>query len=76
MDVVRKQTIERVDPETHPGGTPLANAPGPEMGHELIPLASGKAAQEFMKDHKGNHILRFDQIDLVLLNRLDEGTFE
>ncbi len=45
------------------------------MGHELIPLASGEAAQEFLKDHKGSHVLSFDQIDLGLLEKLDEGKF-
>jgi nitrous oxide reductase accessory protein NosL len=46
------------------------------MGHELIPLASDEEAQEFLKDHKGSHALRFDQIDTRLLNMLDEGKFK
>ncbi len=37
MDVKREQTVERVDPETHPGGTPLGHAPDQDLGHELIP---------------------------------------
>ena len=37
MDVVRKQSIKRVDPETNPGGTPLAKAPDVDLGTDLIP---------------------------------------
>ncbi len=37
MKVRREQAIERVDPETHPGGTPLAKAPARDLGQELIP---------------------------------------
>lgn len=37
MRNIRKQTIERVDPETSPGGTPVEKAPDQEFGHELIP---------------------------------------
>jgi len=37
VDVVRKQTIERVDPDLETRGTPVAKAPEPDLGHELIP---------------------------------------
>ena len=46
------------------------------MGHELIPLASDEAAQEFMRDHGGRRILRFEQVDLPLLQALDRGLVE
>jgi nitrous oxide reductase accessory protein NosL len=46
------------------------------MGHELIPLQSEEDAQEFMQDHAGKRILRFDQIDSELLHKLDRGLIE
>jgi nitrous oxide reductase accessory protein NosL len=45
------------------------------MGHELVPLASMDDAKEFMKEHKGKRILRFDQVAKELPFRLDEGKF-
>jgi copper chaperone NosL len=45
------------------------------MGHELIPLETEEDAREFMKDHHGKRILRFDDIDMPLLIRLDNGDF-
>jgi len=45
------------------------------MGHELIPLESEGDAREFMQDHKGVRILRFDQVTDELLRKLDEGRF-
>ena len=33
------------------------------MGAELVPLASEKAAKEFMKDHKGKRILKFNEVN-------------
>jgi len=45
------------------------------MGHELIPLESEGDAREFMQDHKGVRILRFDQVTEELLRKLDEGRF-
>jgi nitrous oxide reductase accessory protein NosL len=41
------------------------------MGKELIPFEKEAEAQEFMKDHKGKTVLRFDQIDLPLVMGLD-----
>jgi len=46
------------------------------MGHELIPHASEAEAQEFLQDHKGLRILRFGDVDLELLQRLDAGRFD
>lgn len=45
------------------------------MGHELVPLASLDDAKEFMKEHKGKRILRFDQVTKELPFRLDDGKF-
>ncbi len=41
------------------------------MGNELIPFASREAAENFMRDHHGKKIVRFDEIDESLLNSLD-----
>jgi nitrous oxide reductase accessory protein NosL len=46
------------------------------MGHELIPLATEEDAAGFLEDHEGSAILRFDQIDMDLLQKLDQGLFE
>jgi len=45
------------------------------MGHELIPLETREDADEFMRDHKGKRILRFEQIEMELLIDLDNGKF-
>ncbi len=45
------------------------------MGHELVPLANMKDAKEFMQDHKGVKIMRFDQVSQKLLLNLDDGVF-
>ena len=45
------------------------------MGHELIPLVSEEDAKEYMQDHKGVKILRFDQVKYKLLINLDNGVF-
>ena len=45
------------------------------MGHELIPLETLDDAREFIKDHKGVKILRFDEVGTQLLEKLDEGVF-
>lgn len=44
------------------------------MGHELIPFASEAAAAEFLSDHGGTAVLRFDQIDLEMIGKLAGGT--
>jgi len=41
------------------------------MGRELIPFETVEEAKEFMKDHKGERILRFKNIRLRTLNKLD-----
>ncbi|MEW8381482.1 MAG: nitrous oxide reductase accessory protein NosL [Candidatus Thiodiazotropha taylori] len=46
------------------------------MGHELIPLESQADAEEFLKDHQGVAILKFDQVEKGLLLNLDVGVFE
>jgi len=45
------------------------------MGHEFVPLASMEDAQDFMKEHKGQRILRFDQISKEMPLQLDGGKF-
>ncbi|MBM4180034.1 MAG: nitrous oxide reductase accessory protein NosL [Betaproteobacteria bacterium] len=45
------------------------------MGHELIPLASREDAEEFLRDHRGRRILRFDEVTRDLPGRLDAGRF-
>ena len=39
-----------------------SNVNGP-MGAELVPLASEKAAKEFMEDHKGKRVLKFSEVN-------------
>lgn len=46
------------------------------MGHELIPLETEEDAKEFLKDHAGKRILRFDQVTPPLLKGLDAGRFD
>lgn len=41
------------------------------MGRELIALKSIAEAEEFLNDHQGKQILRFDEISLHLIDRLD-----
>ena len=43
------------------------------MGFELIPLASAEEAGEFLRDHSGLRILRFDEVTPALLQALDAG---
>jgi nitrous oxide reductase accessory protein NosL len=45
------------------------------MGHELVPLANRADAEEFLKEHKGKRILRFDEVTQELPFRLDDGKF-
>jgi nitrous oxide reductase accessory protein NosL len=45
------------------------------MGHEFVPLASMADAEDFMKEHKGKRILRFDQIAKEMPVQLDNGKF-
>ncbi len=43
------------------------------MGHELIPFDSEKNAGTFLTDHNGLKILRFNQINPELLDKLDKA---
>jgi copper chaperone NosL len=45
------------------------------MGHEFVPLATAEDAADFLKEHKGRKILRFDQVAAESPLRLDEGKF-
>ena len=47
-----------------------SNVYGP-MGHELIAFAAADQAQEFLRDHRGREILRFDAVTPELLRSLD-----
>lgn len=42
------------------------------MGDELIPFAKLEDAKTFSLDHKGKKILRFDEIDEIIIKKLDE----
>ncbi|RLJ18652.1 nitrous oxide reductase accessory protein NosL [bacterium endosymbiont of Escarpia laminata] len=46
------------------------------MGHELIPLETKEDAEEFLRDHKGSGIIRFNQVTGEILMKLDNGLFE
>jgi copper chaperone NosL len=45
------------------------------MGHELVPHESAEEAREFMQDHRGRRVLRFDEVTPALLKALDESRF-
>jgi nitrous oxide reductase accessory protein NosL len=46
------------------------------MGHELVPLETEEDAAEFLRDHGGKGILRFDYVTSGLLDDLDQGRFD
>lgn len=46
------------------------------MGHEFIPHATLEEAEDFMADHGGVRILRFDEVTEALPVMLDAGRFE
>jgi nitrous oxide reductase accessory protein NosL len=46
------------------------------MGHELIPFDSRAAAEEFMRDHDGRRILRFEEVTETVPGDLDAGRFD
>ena len=46
------------------------------MGHELVPLRNHSDAKEFLGDHAGKRILRFDDVTSSLLDDLDDGRFD
>jgi copper chaperone NosL len=41
------------------------------MGHELLPFKDEESAKEFMEDHHGNKILRFQDVTMETINALD-----
>lgn len=41
------------------------------MGRELIPFGKRSDAEEFLRDHKGTRILRFNEVTQALLKELD-----
>lgn len=41
------------------------------MGHELLPFKDEASAQEFLEDHKGNKILRFQDVTPAIIESLD-----
>ena len=43
------------------------------MGRELVPFATLAAAEEFARDHRGRRILRFTEVTLRLVQRVDAG---
>jgi len=45
------------------------------MGHELVPLETRADAQEFLKDHKGNRILTFEQVTVDVINVIESRAF-
>ena len=40
------------------------------MGKELIPFVSEEAAKQFLKDHQGERIIRFNDVNLQLIKQL------
>jgi len=45
------------------------------MGHEFVPLETQADAEDFLREHKGRKILRFDEVTAALPDRLDTGSF-
>jgi nitrous oxide reductase accessory protein NosL len=41
------------------------------MGKELIPFETEADASEFMQDHKGDRIIKFEHIKPFIINKLD-----
>jgi nitrous oxide reductase accessory protein NosL len=41
------------------------------MGHELLPFKEEDAAKEFMEDHQGKSIIRFQDVTLTVIQSLD-----
>jgi len=44
------------------------------MGHELLPFKDQESAQEFLEDHKGKSIIRFQDVTPVIIESLDHRT--
>jgi len=43
------------------------------MGRDLVPLATRSEAEEFLKDHHGSSIVRFEQVSRGIIESLDRG---
>jgi copper chaperone NosL len=41
------------------------------MGHELLPFKDMESAQEFLEDHKGNSIIRYQDVTPAIIESLD-----
>lgn len=41
------------------------------MGHELLPFKDQEAAQEFIEDHQGKSIIRFQEVTPAIIESLD-----
>lgn len=41
------------------------------MGHELLPFKDRESAQEFLEDHEGKSILRFQEVTPAIIESLD-----
>jgi copper chaperone NosL len=44
------------------------------MGHELLPFKDQESAKEFMEDHKGKTIIRFQEVTPAVIESLDHRT--
>lgn len=44
------------------------------MGHELLPFKDQESAQEFLEDHKGKSIIRFQEVTPAIIESLDHRT--
>ena len=44
------------------------------MGHELLPFKDQESAQEFLEDHKGKAIIRFQEVTPAIIESLDHRT--
>jgi copper chaperone NosL len=43
------------------------------MGHELVPLATMEDAEDFLSDHKGRRILRYEEVVPEIITKVDIG---
>lgn len=46
------------------------------MGNELVPLQSEADATDFLKEHKGQRMVTFEQVTPALISSLDKGRAE
>ncbi len=71
MAVTEYYGLTRIDP--HAAWFVIGSDVLGPMGHELVPLASAEDADEFLADHQGKRVLRFDDVNPGLLEHLDAG---